>query len=271
MQLTPGPSPVYSLDDIRKSAGLHDTVILEEREVDFYGLSALWVQTEMEQVETGERYSIAKLYILVDSRSAILTFYGTSASSPEGIADFVLDAQSASSTASAELSNVDTSFPKVTWQTNKLSFADPILGLAVDVPSDWNAWPRRELFDLSRLESPCLGWSAVPPCTSIDIQLIQAFHDLDEIREHEMSQKIHSDMFEVVAEHTFDLHGWPALWLEAKEVFIENASEIPVIRVYISVNEQIVMIHFRGDLSRVSDIIDSVHPVETSQSAQESG
>lgn len=266
IQITPGPSPVHTLEEIRQSSVLSGVAVLEEREIDLHGLPALWIETEMEMPGTGEEYPVVQLFVLINDHSVRLTVYGDPFPAIDTI-NSIRSVQDGSATITP--TSEEAILPSVTWQSETATFTDPVLGFSLDVPSNWLIYPRLEppsSTNRSTFESPCFNGAPVPltPCTQLTVNWLPTLHSFDDVRES-LSQYEYAEkpVVRVVAERELDLHGWAALWVETEEYFIDTDAVYPAIRVYISLNGRMMLLQANGELGPVADIVNSIRPIES--------
>ncbi len=265
IQIVPGPSPVHTLEGIRQSSVLSGIVVLEEREINLHGLPALWIETEMEMVGTGEEYPVIQLFVLINDHSVRLTVYGDPAPATDTISS-IRPIQDGSATMPP--TSEETILPSVIWQGETATFTDPVLGFSIDVPGNWLIYPRLEPpspANRSTFESPCFNGAPVPlaPCTQLTVNWLPMLHSFDDVREN-LSQYEYAGkpVVRVVAERELDLHEWAALWMETEEYFIDTGAVYPAIRVYILLNGRMLLLEANGELSPVAGIVNSIRPIE---------
>ncbi len=152
--------------------------------------------------------------------------------------------------------------PSVVWQPGFVTFTDSVLGVALDVPSDWSIHPRTEpAAKWSRpsiLSSPCISKAPIvlPPCTQIQISPGSAsVHSLNEVRERSIPAGT-----KILAERQINLHGLPALWIETETGESDTSPKFPTIWVDVLVNDHSVALTAYGDLTPVTDIVSSIRP-----------
>ena len=156
--------------------------------------------------------------------------------------------------------------PSVVWQPQVATFTDPVLGLAMDVPSNWCIHPRTKPIAgawsaVSILSSPCLSTAPItlPPCTQIQIEPGPTpINSLDELKE--ISAPPGSTVF---AQQQVDLNTLPALWTETEMGETDTSQKYPILRVMILIGEHSVRVTAYGDLRPAADIIKSIRPVES--------
>lgn len=156
-------------------------------------------------------------------------------------------------------------FPSAVWREDAIAFTDPALGVSIDVPVGWTLQPHIQgpanPHPVDAFLSPCQSWApeVLPPCTKIELTAVSSsVRDLDELRELREGE-VGSSAAVILEQRELSLSGGSGLWLTLLD---ESVSEHPRVEVMILMDERLIQVNAYGELAPVTDVVDSIRPVE---------